>query len=639
MKYLLITLALIADFGLQAQKTHPVIRSSNVPIVFTNIVERKGEFYYKLPKTGDLAPEKISHTFYTYNNIVIEPQGTENGIVFDFNKEDFSGTIYYGLYAYKDAKYPYPVIFKKSAKIINGKAKIDLKQLGGKYDNAHYGQRGKLKLGYRITNVWGEILYDGKIEIKGNGPFSIDLSIIEGPFVNKLKANSVVISFRTNRPCTPYVEVNGKKYYAAHQIMENMFGDIKHEIAIQHLNPETTYKYTVHYGDNNEHYSFKTAPKEGSRHPFTFAFSSGSRKGNGGGERDIYGVNGYIIKKMAALALKENAVFMQFTGNLITGYSDNVGEQRLEYTNWKRTMEPFWHYMPFNVGPGNHEALLKVFDDGSKYGISVDRFPFNSVSDERVFADEFVNPVNGPASEDGVYYDPDKNTMNFPPYKETAYYYIYDNVAIIVVNSDYWYTPNEYQISETGGNPHAYIMDKQLNWLKKTIEQFDRDKNIDYIFVTLHSPVFPNAGHAGDDMWYGGNNKVRPYVAGKPVKKGIIERREEFLNIVVNESTKVLALLCGDEHTYSRLHITDSMPRYPEHYKGKRVHLSRPLWQITNGSSGAPYYGLQNMPWTKSIKKFSTQYALVLFDVDGKKVKLRVINPDTLEEIESVELR
>lgn len=638
MKHIALFFALITTVGLHAQKARPPHSNTSIPKVYSNIIEKNGALYFQSPSSGDLAPLKQDHTFYTLRNITIMPQGTDEGLSFDFNNEKFFGTIYYGLYSAQTIRIPYPVLFKKTARIFKGKAEINLKQLGGKYDIAHYGQTGKLTLGYRIANDKGALIYDGKINVKGKGPFSVDLTITEGPFLNKQTANSMVVWFNTNKPCTPYVEVDGHKYYAALQMMGNMLGDIHHEIVIQHLKPNTQYNYTVHYGDNHESYSFRTAPKEGTREPFTFAYASDSRAGSGGGERDLFGVNAYIIKKMAALALKEKARFMQFTGDLISGYSNSVGKQRLEYANWKETMEPFWHYIPFNIAPGNHEALLSVFDDGSKYGISVDKFPFNAVSDEAVFASEFVNPENGPVSEDGASYDPDKKTTDFPPYKETSYYYIYDNIAFVVLNSNYWYTPDEFQIPETGGNVHGYVMDNQLKWLQNTIDQLDRNGNIDHIFVTLHTPAFPNAGHAGDDMWYGGNNKIRPTVAGKEVKTGIIERRDEFLNILVNRSHKVLALLCGDEHNYTRLHITDAMPRYPKRYHGKKVHLSRPFWQITNGSAGAPYYGLQQLPWTKNVEKFSTQYALMLFDVHGKSVKLRVINPDTFEEIETVSL-
>ncbi len=84
--------------------------------------------------------------------------------------------------------------------------------------------------------------------------------------------------------------------------------------------------------------------------------------------------------------------------------------------------------------------------------------------------------------------------------------------------------------------------------------------------------------------------------------------------------------------------LTKKTPIYPENYKGKKLKISRPFWHITNGSAGAPYYGQQQLPWSESVEKFSIQYALMLFYIDGKTVTLKVINPDTLEEIEEVRL-
>ncbi len=613
--------------GLLSQNT-----AVKIPKPYTNIIHKGNKLYFKNPKTGKLAPQKEARPFEQMQNLGVMPVGTENGITFDFGNASFSGTLYYGLYSVLPEKYAYPVYFKKFAAIKNGKATINLKQTAGRYDIAHWEQTGQLKLGYRIVDSKGVILYDGRINVRGKGPFVPDLTITEGPLLNLLSTDGAVVSFETNKPCKPNVVVNGKKYVNSSET------GLHHEIRITGLEASKTYRYTVNYGHFSETYSFTTAPKEGSRKPFTFAYASDSRKATGGGERNIYGVNAYVLKRMAVLAAKEKAVFMQFTGDLINGYSSDLGEQQLEYANWKDVVEPYWHYMPFVIAPGNHEAFLKVFDNGSHYGVSVDNFPFDKVSAEKVFSDEFVNPKNGPVSEDGATYDPDKKTTDFPSYKETAYYYVYGNIAMVVLNSNYWYTPNPHQIPLTGGNVHAYIMDNQLKWLKKTLAKLQNDNRIDHIFVTLHTPAFPNAGHGGDDMWYGGNNQIRPWVAGKPVEKGIIERRDQFLNLLINKNPKVLALLCGDEHNYTRMLINDSTPRYPKGYNKPEVKLSRGLWQITNGSAGAPYYGLQKMPWTGFVKKYTTQHALMLFDVAGKKVTLRVINPDTFEKIEEVVL-
>ncbi|MBC8320936.1 MAG: metallophosphoesterase family protein [Bacteroidetes bacterium] len=610
---------------------------SEVPAVYSGIMpDNNGELYFVSVKTGDTSWMSDKEPFYTLDNIRIEPKGTENGLFFDFNNNQFFGTLYYGLFAKNDAQYPQPVYFRMSSKIIEGKAEIDISILKEKYDIAGWEKSGKAKVGYRITDNYGNIIYNGNINIKGVGPFEVDMSIIAGPYVNRLSDEDVVIWFETNRPCSPIVVVDGKQ--TADSITNSEAG-IRHEIKIDNLHPDTKYDYTVHYGDNELSYSFKTAPKPGSRTPFTFAYTSDSRAGSGGGERDIYGVNGYVMKKMAVLAAFHGSAFFQFTGDMINGYSSSIGETNLEYANWKKAVEPVWHYLPFNIGAGNHEALVNAFDDGSQYSISVDKFPFSTKSAETTFSNNFVNSKNGPQSEDGEYYDPNKSKPDFPEYGETVYYYTYDNVAVIVLNSNYWYAPSTNMIPEIGGNPHGYIMDNQLKWFEEKIIELNNNLNIDHIFVTIHTPAFPNGGHANNDMWYFGNNNIRPTVAGAPVKKGIIERRDEFLNIMINKSEKVVALLCGDEHNYSRMRLTKKTPIYPEGYKGKELKVSRPFWQITNGSAGAPYYGQEQLPWSESVEKFSTQYALMLLDVDGKKVSLRVINPDTLEEIETVDLK
>ena len=637
--FLIVVIFLFSLVCLGQQKPSGAIQKfgHKVPAVYSGIMpDENGNLYFVSVSTGDTAWMKESHTFFVLENIRIEPEGTEKGLLFNFNNKEFFGTIYYGLYPINNARYPQPVYFRKNSKIIEGKAEIDISILKGKYDIAGWESSGKARVGYRIVDNYGKFIYDGVVDIKGKGPFVLDLSVIEGPYVNKVSDGDAIISFETNSACTPYVEVNGKKYIDTQTKPE---GGMHHEIVIDNLQPDTKYSYIVHYGENQLAFSFSTAPLPGTRDPFTFAYTSDSRAGSGGGERSIFGVNAYIMKRMAVLAASENASFFQFTGDMINGYSPSNGKTNLEYANWKKVVEPVWHYFPFNVGPGNHEALVNVFDDGSKYGISIDKFPFNTKSAETTFSSNFINPQNGPQSEDGAYYDPDKEKLDFPEYGETVYYYTYDNVAVIVLNSNYWYTPSTQMISEIGGNPHGYIMDNQLKWFEQKINMLNENVQIDHIFVTIHTPAFPNGGHASDDMWYYGDNRIRPTVAGTPVKKGIIERRDEFLDIMINKSDKVVALLCGDEHNYSRMKLTKKTQIYPDGYKRKKLKVSRPFWQITNGSAGAPYYGQQQLPWSGSVEKFSTQYALMLFDINGSKVSLRVINPDTLEEIETVDLK
>ena len=78
---------------------------------------------------------------------------------------------------------------------------------------------------------------------------------------------------------------------------------------------------------------------------------------------------------------------------------------------------------------------------------------------------------------------------------------------------------------------------------------------------------------------------------------------------------------------------------YPETWEKPKLKLSRTLYQINNGAAGAPYYAQEIGPWSDNLHGFTTQYALVLIHVDGKKVTIEVLNPDTLEKIDRFLLR
>jgi hypothetical protein len=344
------------------------------------------------------------------------------------------------------------------------------------------------------------------------------------------------------------------------------------------------------------------------------------------------------MKKIAVMCRAQKARFFQFTGDLVDGYRTDPDEIRLEFANWKRTVEPFAAYMPFVAAFGNHEALVHYFRKDKDW-VEVDKFPYATESGEAIFADEFVNPLNGPISEDGAEYDPNPDKVDFPSYSENAFYYTYDNVAVIALNSNYWYTVNLTGHPDIGGNLHGYVMDKQLAWLEETVLMLEGDEAIDHIFVTIHTPVFPNGGHVGDDMWYRGNNEPRPQVAGKPVKYGIIERRDHILDLLVNRSSKTIAVLTGDEHNYNRLHLTEDVQIYPDDWVADKLTISRSLWFINNGAAGAPYYGREDTPWAEHVEGFSVQNALVLFHVNGARIDVEVFNPDTWEKFDTYTIR
>ncbi len=209
---------------------------------------------------------------------------------------------------------------------------------------------------------------------------------------------------------------------------------------------------------------------------------------------------------------------------------------------------------------------------------------------------------------------------------------------MVVLNSNYWYAPSIGTTPQSGGNLHGYVMDNQLAWLEKTLQRFERQAAIDHVFLTIHTPIFPNGGHSGDDMWYSGRNAPRPTVAGKPVAKGIIDRRDEILSLI-QKHPKVLAVLTGDEHNYNRLRLGPGVEIYPPGWSQPRVALVRPFFQINNGAAGAPYYAQETLPWSPHVSGFSTQNALCLLHVAGRQVRLEVVNPETLEVIDRAVLR
>ena len=568
---------------------------------------------------------------YTLKQLFGKPKGTEDGLSFDFG--NLKGTFTYGLIPYGKSPHPLPV-FRLTSPLQDGKVNANIKRdFRPPYDFVGWGENKGFALGYRVADERGMIIFDGEVAVEGIGPFSIVPAIYEGPFVNNLSDTKAVIWFETTEPTISTLTINGKTF-------KDATPGTHHEFSISGLKPGTKYPYTVKVASLSQSYHITTAPAAGSRKPFMFAYTSDSRQATGSGERMIYGANAYIMKKMAALSYQQGARFVQFTGDMISGYLSNKEDQMVQYSNWKKSIEAFWHYMPFNVGMGNHEALGYVFRDTNRVQKAfVDKFPFETQSAESAFREAFVNPGNGPISEDNNPYDPDPVHADFPSYTENVFYYTYDNVAMIVLNSDYWFAPSVSRDSTTGGGLHGYLMDNQVAWLRKTIKELEQNKAIDHIFLTQHTPVFPNGGHSGDDMWYHGNNVKRTYIAGKPVAKGIIERRDEYLDILINQSKKVVAVLTGDEHNYNRLRLTREVPIYPENYPHKKLNVSRAIYQINNGASGAPYYAQEKLPWSAFTKAFSVENAVCFFYIHGKSITMKVFNPDTLNQIDEIKLR
>jgi hypothetical protein len=597
------------------------------PALFANVyIDSKNNLFIKNSDGGIsyLKHEPVKYSLKKFQNCLID---TDKGLNFDIKDTNFNGLLFLGFYTKN--KYSKVEYFSKKHKITKGKSFIDIKNLFVEYDSLIKSKNLMINSVYKIVKTDGTAIYEGKINIKKESPFADEYYIVSGPYVNCVTYSTSTISFETNKEIATNVVVNNKTYKDTKICFH-------HEFEIKDLMPDSTYEYKIQYSGNSETYNFRTALMKGADKPFVFAYVSDSRANNSSKEKNIYGTNASMVNKIMNTATAQNAAFVQFSGDLIDGYSDNIDDFIFQLTNFKLATEPFSHFIPLYTTMGNHESVYFNFDNN----IRVPKFPIMSQSAEVNFAKVFVNPENGPISEDNSKYDIDKVEYNFPPYRENVYYYIYGNTAMIVLNSDYWYSPsktnNEIYID---GNIHGYIMDNQFEWLKSIIHVFEKDSAIKNIFVTMHTPIFPNGVHLSDAMWYNGDNKFRPSVAGKNADKGIIERRDELLDIICNKSTKTIAILTGDEHNYCRTFVDTIIPMYPENYKGEKIKLKRHIWQINNGSGGAPFHNEGKPIWSSYIKKFAAENTLVFFYINGKKVKLQAINPETLEVIDDAVLR
>jgi len=602
----------------------------SIPAVL-NGISYNGEGKLVLANGGQNYVEVEKKEPYRLSQMIGNPTGGETGIMLDVQMPGFNGTVAYGPYV-ETAEYPTVAFLPRDVKMTDGKALLEFKKVFAKANDFYrFQDKGKGIIGYRVMDASGRIIYEGRVAFQGKGPYEVLPTIIEGQMVNNLTQEGCVISYETQVPVKTSILVGNKTF-------ADEAASTHHEIMVRGLEPATNYKYSVSYGDRTDNHSFKTGAKDGSRKAFTFAFASANRATTGGGERDFGGTNYQSTRAVMAAAVMNNAAFIQTTGDFTNGGNISEDGHLMEYANFKRALEPFWFKTPVYIGFGDHEPNKKLLTDAvAKKSQSIEVFPYETHSGEATFAKAFVNPSNGPESEDGASYDPNPSMLDFPTYKENVFYYTYDNVAMIVLNTEYWESKDP---KITSGCPEGYIMDQQVKWLKETMQKMEQNPNIDHIFVNIHGAAFPNGDHLADAMWWNGDNASRAWVAGKPLPKGAIERRDEILDICVNNSKKFLSFLSGDEHNFSFLQITQDSKIYLEGYTGSKIKISRPFYNINNGGGGSAPYGLLPSPWSNDYKYFTEPPVLALISVNGKSVKLKAMSAETFGSIcNDVQLR
>ena len=479
------------------------------------------------------------------------------------------------------------------------------------------------------------------------GKYTSLVTLTEGPFVDLVTHDSAVISWETDIPTKGSV-------LSANREFLSLQPSVRHEVQLTKLKPNTVYTYQVNYGIYTPEYTFKTAPDIGTRMSFKFGFMSDSRAGVGGGERAQNGVNSKDLARFAIELYNKKADFVCFGGDLVNGYTSDVKDYEWQLETWKRTIQPVGANIPFYESMGNHEQV------GSYYKMTAPHLPQGEYyipftgtvgedSAEAIFAKEFVNP-KGSRYALGIPNPEMKGSKEMsgadvgPSYNENVYSFIYGRVHFISLNTNYWgtgyrnisgfgqksqdKTAVNLALKHLGGNREGYVMRNQMEWLKNELDAAQKDISVDWVFIILHEPPFPNGGHVKDAMYWGtpGEGKTGGY-NDKAVPLGdVLDMRNRFWKIVSGKS-KVLAVLCGDEHNYSRTLIDSSV--HPD--------FRFPVWQIISGGCGAPYYVQdKSVPWVDKVKAFTIDKHFCLFSVDGKQVGLEVYN-DSSQLLDSID--
>jgi hypothetical protein len=478
----------------------------------------------------------------------------------------------------------------------------------------------------------------------GKGVYRRVPCIVEGPFIDLVTDQSAVISWKTDFPTAGKIKINQGR---DQRIITINKPKRQHEVKIINLTADKNHTYTILPNKEafpSRVFSFKTAPKPGSRKPFRFVYMSDGRNGSGSGLQNFNGVNFHRVQQLFEMGSVRQPAFFLFGGDLVDGYSDIADQFRSQLTTFKTCVQSIGARIPIYEAIGNHETCGDYFkladpEDNTKHYLAFrDKKGKNSV--ESIFDESFVNPrgsaygFSSPSGEIRQDLPLDHPNRQGPPYGESVYSFQWDNVHMVVLNSNYWTTAvkatswasrpfadhlgssNALQI--LGGNLEGYLMNKQLAWLDRDLKKAAADEKIDWIFVSMHEPAFPNGGHLADCMFWGTNRQGHLGGWNDRTQAGtdVIDMRDRFISILM-KYPKVLALMTGDEHNYSRTLVNSKI----------NANWSGSFWQFISGGAGAPHYMQDHsVPWKDNVKSFTAANHFCVFDINNKEVMVTVIS-------------
>ncbi len=579
---------------------------------------------------------RIPFSFDTFHSATATADG--KALHLDLGDETLQGTYHLGIYPFGegDADLAY-TRFRFSGPFSNGKVDLPVAAFLGSTVNVNGWPDG---LGLFPPTMTVTARLDVLRQLNGgvvsfgpvDGRFSFRMSgtavlpavtIVEGPLLGRVESGDptrVSVSWRTDRTATGRVRIvpaGGPLARTAASSDTLVAGGTEfsaapergHKVSVTGLRPSTRYRYLVESAAEDGSvarspvFEFTTAPAAG-KGEVKFLAVSDAPDAAGGGERAAMGINRQVAEMVATRAAREAVDLVLFGGDLVYGFADDAFDYRFQLRAWKDAWAPFWHSAPVYAVPGNHETLARYFQDGTPYGLGLDRWPYSQESAEVVFADEFDMPTNGPVPDD----------PRRPPYTGTAYSFQYGPVLFVGLNDFYWWS-SDAAFPRYGGAPEGYLMDDQLRWFENVMTWGQKSPKVKFIVVFLHEPPFPPGPFTGErGLWWDGNNAVRPYVvrgnALVPAGDGVIDVRNRFWRVLAR-NPKTAALVAGHQHGYSRLLVDSTTPVgiLPQDDTDGDGVLDRfspnpdftlPVWQIVSGNGGANYYAYarEGKPWT-----------------------------------------
>ncbi len=208
-----------------------------------------------------------------------------------------------------------------------------------------------------------------------------------------------------------------------------------HTVTLKGLLPDTKYYYRIP-DFLDEPTSFKTAPEQGSRTPFTFLFYGDSREGDPSSpDREHAEIIGLMEEE-------KNVRFVLQAGDIANNYNDNHLEQ-WDYNFFIiRNISKSIPYMPV---AGNHDWWTK------------DKVPATGQD----FLNFYELPTDG------------------PDHDETSYYFDCGNVFVLVIGYD------QQELAAPENYDSEYV-----RWVRSTLIDAKSSGLYDWIFVMFHKPPF-----------------------------------------------------------------------------------------------------------------------------------------------------